>query len=349
MNKISNKVKRPVAPPVYRPQPLPKVLQRKLPAGLTSSLQRGSATGPPEAPAVYRPQPIPKVLQTKSSSIKSLKAGQAQRHPIAPPVYRPEAKKIVQPKAISPHRKSPVASLVYRPEQTRTAQPKSAPAASACREIKMEANQGDYRLGSLRLPVQRKLKFQGIIQRAMSAMDDETLISLSDLHAVGKAKEDKEQLTADEIRQMKDGTYLLTGFNGAVKCNCFGWAIGDDLDTGDKGHIYNWKQDHGGEANFTDPDSANAKIILWGDKEGKGEDEWDVLHASVKLSHAELLARSGRFKGLDITKQELKESGIPDPCWSSAGGMGYGIFVHPRDWFEGGDFGVALKGMKAGR
>jgi len=269
----------------------------------------------PSAPPVYRPQPVPKVLQTKTSSVALPQAGQPPL-PRVPTVFRPEAKKIIQPRTILPPRKSPIAPPVYRPH---------------------------------RLAVQPKLACQGVIQRAISAMDDETLIDLSDMHAVGKAKAKKDQLTVDEIQQMKDGTYLLTKFSGAVGCNCFGWALGEDRDTGDKGKIYNWKKEHGGEPNFTDPDSASAKIILWGDKEGQGEDNWDVLHASVKLSHAELLARSGRFKGLKITKKELQKSGIPDPFWSSAGGMGFGIFVHPRNWFEGGDFGVALKGMKAAK
>lgn len=82
--------KRPVAPPVYRPQSAPNVLLRKVPV----------------APPVYRPQPAPKVLQKKSSLIPKpeIPNARAQKPPV-PPVYRPEAKKIVQPKAISPLKK----------------------------------------------------------------------------------------------------------------------------------------------------------------------------------------------------------------------------------------------------
>jgi hypothetical protein len=85
----------------------------------------------PVAPPVYRPQQLPRALQTKSSSNQSPHVGQAPRQPVAPPVYRPEQKKIVQPKAISQQRKSPTAPPVYRPEQKRAAQPKIASAANA--------------------------------------------------------------------------------------------------------------------------------------------------------------------------------------------------------------------------
>lgn len=64
-------VKLPVAPPVYRPQPMPKVLQRKLVAGVNPS------------------------------------SVQAPRLPIAPPVYRPQATPLVQRKSVSPVLKSP--------------------------------------------------------------------------------------------------------------------------------------------------------------------------------------------------------------------------------------------------
>jgi hypothetical protein len=52
-----------------------------------------------------------------------------RKPPVTLPVYRPEAKKIVQPKAISQLRKPPTAPPVYRPEQKRIAQPKMATAA----------------------------------------------------------------------------------------------------------------------------------------------------------------------------------------------------------------------------
>ena len=54
---------RPVAPPVYRPQPVPKVLQRK-----TSPGQNPHPAQPPHrpvAPPVYRPQPKPAIAQAK--------------------------------------------------------------------------------------------------------------------------------------------------------------------------------------------------------------------------------------------------------------------------------------------
>ncbi|HBB94869.1 MAG TPA: hypothetical protein DC054_05710 [Blastocatellia bacterium] len=116
--------KRPVAPPAYRPQATPKAAQPKMASG-------GVNRKPQVAPPVYRPQPAPRVLQTKISSAQRSPAGQSPRQPVAPPVYRPEAKKIVQPKAISQLRLSPAAPPVYRPEQKRVAQPKMASAAQA--------------------------------------------------------------------------------------------------------------------------------------------------------------------------------------------------------------------------
>jgi hypothetical protein len=91
-------VKRPVAPPVYRPQSGPNAVLRKTPV----------------APPVYRPQQTPKVLQKKSALTPIPQNGQA-RTPLAPPVYRPDAKKTLQPKAISP--------LQNRLDQKRIAQP----------------------------------------------------------------------------------------------------------------------------------------------------------------------------------------------------------------------------------
>ena len=80
---VSN-IKRPVAPPVYRPQPIPKVLQTKKinePRVPVPANQK-----PITAPAAYRPQPGPKVLQTKSARPQSLPAKPAlpNRTPIAP-------------------------------------------------------------------------------------------------------------------------------------------------------------------------------------------------------------------------------------------------------------------------
>lgn len=191
------------------------------------------------------------------------------------------------------------------------------------------------------------------IQRYPTALsDDEKAFSaVYPLHKSGLGEDglgkEEDTLTAQEITEISAGVYALTKFGfGEVACNCFAWALGLDEDTGDKGTIYNWKDDHGGNYNFTEHSSGDATIILWGDKKNtEQEDFWDVGHASVKLTHNELLERSGNYKGLKITKNDLENSGIPDPFWSSATGMGLGIFVHPRNWPEGGDYGTALKGM----
>ncbi|MEN3326519.1 MAG: hypothetical protein V7638_1326 [Acidobacteriota bacterium] len=95
--------KRPVAPPVYRPQSALNVLLRKVPV----------------APPVYRPQPAPRVLQKKSSMVLKPETANARGQQLsAPAVYRPEAKKIVQPKAISPQKKA-----ISRPDQQRIVPP----------------------------------------------------------------------------------------------------------------------------------------------------------------------------------------------------------------------------------
>jgi len=81
----------------------------------------------PVAPPVYRPQPLPRVLQTKSSSYQSPQTGQAARRPVAPPVYHPEAKKVVQAKPVAPYQRSLTPPPVYRPQQKSVAQSKMAP------------------------------------------------------------------------------------------------------------------------------------------------------------------------------------------------------------------------------
>ena len=73
----------------------------------------------PVAPPVYRPQPLPKVLQTKRSLGLSTKAFQSPHAPVAPPVYRPQqSPKAAQPKMTNgpPSRKPPVTPSVYRPQ-----------------------------------------------------------------------------------------------------------------------------------------------------------------------------------------------------------------------------------------
>ena len=166
--------------------------------------------------------------------------------------------------------------------------------------------------------------FEGTLaQRALATWEDEDIKALANYHPLGKEKDDAgTELSDEDLGKIKEGVQPLTGFYGAVDCNCFGWALGIDQNLGDKGTIYNWKKDHGGADNFVDPGSGEANIILWGTKKGEGEDTWDVTHASVLLTHAELLARSGKFKGLKVTKKDLEGSSLPDPFWSSAGGFG---------------------------
>jgi hypothetical protein len=110
----------------------------------------------PVAPPVYRPQQAPKVLQTKSALNSGAQVNQATRKPVAPPVYRPEAKKVVQPKAISPQRKTPTAPPVYRPNQKGTAQPKAAPGTRTALAHKPEEHRSVAQLtpaGKTRTPV----------------------------------------------------------------------------------------------------------------------------------------------------------------------------------------------------
>ena len=104
-DRLARSLKQPVARPAHGPSMTTKAVQAKMASGVVSPRAR-------IAPPVYRPQPIPKVLQTKSSSGQSQQTGQTQRQPVAPPVYRPEARKIAQPKAITPQRKLPTAPAI---------------------------------------------------------------------------------------------------------------------------------------------------------------------------------------------------------------------------------------------
>ena len=74
----------------------------------------------PVAPPAYRPQPTPKVLQTKSSASPSPHRGHTPGLPVVHPVYRLEAKKMVQPRALSQQRTLPAQA----PERKRVAQTK---------------------------------------------------------------------------------------------------------------------------------------------------------------------------------------------------------------------------------
>lgn len=184
------------------------------------------------------------------------------------------------------------------------------------------------------------------IQRYPEAMDDDGAKVFGSLYSTDHSGKADDDYTDDELAEIKDGVYMLTSQNPpGMQANCIGWAQNDDMFIV-PGNIYTWEQEY----TSTATDAQDAKIILWGTKDEEDEDnenKWDVLHASVLLTHAEIAARSREFAGFQaITAQALSDAGIEDPCWTSAGGMGFGVFVHPRDWFEGGDFGTALKGMK---
>ena len=84
----------------------PAVAQLKAPLSLQSTKR-------PVAPPVYRPQSLPRVLQTKSASTQNRNSAQPATRPVAPPVYRPEVKKVVQPKAIVQSRKPTTTPPVY--------------------------------------------------------------------------------------------------------------------------------------------------------------------------------------------------------------------------------------------
>ena len=73
----------------------------------------------PVAPPVYRPQPLPKVLQTKSANTQSRNLAQAPSRPLAPPIHRPEVKKVVQPKTIVQSRKAVTAPPIYHSKQVK--------------------------------------------------------------------------------------------------------------------------------------------------------------------------------------------------------------------------------------
>lgn len=186
-----------------------------------------------------------------------------------------------------------------------------------------------------------------VVQRAPTAMSDEEAREFSNFHKRGYKGEGEEReqvepedLSQDAIDEIKDGVFMLSG---RVQCNCFAWALGRDGFQG-MGNLGHWKHAEGKNYNFVAPDN-NAEIILWGTKDGENENTWDVLHASVQLSHDELAARNGKFAGFKLTKEDLEGSDVDDPTWTSAAGMGFPITAHPINWYEGGDFGTALKGM----
>lgn len=117
----------PAAPPVYRPQPVPKVLQTKMPVS-HPTVNHSKQT--PAPPPVYRPHPVPHVLQRKTvTGGQPPQAVKSPRQPVAPPVDRPEPKKILQPKMIAAAQapKRPTPPPVYRqPLTSKVLQAKSA-------------------------------------------------------------------------------------------------------------------------------------------------------------------------------------------------------------------------------
>lgn len=85
-------VRRPVAPPVYRPQQVPKVLQTK--SSPARNPQAGQVPRQPVAPTVNRPQAKPASVQVKTAGSPQIKS-----HPTAPPAYRPQpVAKVLQTK-----------------------------------------------------------------------------------------------------------------------------------------------------------------------------------------------------------------------------------------------------------
>ena len=71
----------------------------------------------PVAPPVYRPQPVPKVLQTKAAPVQSRKPVPPPARVVGPPAARREVKPIVRPKAIATPRKA--APPAYHSKQVR--------------------------------------------------------------------------------------------------------------------------------------------------------------------------------------------------------------------------------------
>lgn len=184
------------------------------------------------------------------------------------------------------------------------------------------------------------------IQRYPTAMDDEDAKTLSTLHSTKYSDKKDDDFSVSELTEIKSGVFMLTDLAPQnMQANCIGWAQNEDS-IEPTGSMYTWQRNY----TATAADAGDAKIILWGSKDGvdkTDETKWNIKHASVLLTHEEIANRSKEFGGFsEITTKKLSDAGIENPCWTSAGGFGYGVFVHPRNWFEGGDFGTALKGMK---
>lgn len=146
----------------------------------------------------------------------------------------------------------------------------------------------------------------------------------------------------EKVQRIKGELTPLSKFSG-VTFNCYAWAMGDITfnDPGDK--LKTWKHRLSKEYDFLDQDDANAAILLWGEEEG---DDWEIRHASVKLTHAQLKDRkAGTYSdSLEYDKETL--AALEDPFWSSAMGFGFGVAAHPKEFFDGGDFGKPVAGMR---
>lgn len=320
------------------------------------------------AATVYRPHPLPKVLQTKTSG---------PRTPVAPPVYRPETKKIIQPKVAGSSSLLPKAPPVYRPQptpvvlqrKTSTAAPKSATAQKRLllpheqirvvqrKEGSKIVVQPPKTVGPAHRPTAavispRPPSIYRVVQRAAKAevkkpADSWTVDVIKEALLTFNSKK-AEESDEEQAARIYQETIPITEFFGAVDYNCYAWALGETNFVDPGGTLSTWKH-HKKEYNFLDGGSPDATILLWGNqkkgKEGKDVADFEILHASVLLTHAEVLARAARdFRAVKIDKATLKR--IPNPFWSSALGFGFGVMVHPRDFFQGGDFGGIVAGMR---
>jgi hypothetical protein len=198
---------------------------------------------------------------------------------------------------------------------------------------------------------QRKMLHSLVVQRAKvssakypAAMADKDIAAITDYNQKLEKKGVKES-DEEQVARIKTETSALTAFSGAVSFNCYAWALGNNEfeDPGDK--LSTWKHRKKDEYTFLSPAAADAKILLWGNKI-PDKDDFEVLHASVLLTHDELLARIKKdFSKIDIDAESVKKI-QPNPFWSSALGFGYGIITHPKNFFQGGEFGSVIAGMK---
>jgi hypothetical protein len=365
---------RTVAPKVYRPQPLPKVLQTKSIARPSNGFPHketvartpiappvyrpenkkivqpkivGATSRPPQAPPVYRPQPMPKVLQTKQSRDTMVTV---QKHPTTVPermLLPHEKRRVVQRKesSVSGHSKVQGKSMTTGGVAPRPAiTPVSAPHSGVFRVIQ-RASRAKAK-GKAKPKVKAKPGSEAKAAPAVSWTLEEIADGVTDFAKL----EDGEDASA-QAQRILEKTVPLSSFVG-VKCNCYGWALGENrfYDPGDT--LSTWKHRLSGEYTFVDPNAADATIILWGVplkkadplKEAKVED-YEVRHASVLLTHEQLRTRKAR----DFPELKLSEGTfglIPGSFWSSAMGAGFGIMFHEKDFFENGLFGTAIAGMK---